>query len=95
MRSVFDPTDDPELDALTITATQMYLVDGEHADLSKDQEEIHSCPLTNIACESTMGFLDREISIQPNATPSYLDASIGVRTNTPDSIGEVGDTEKE
>ena len=94
---LFDDTNDPELDALTILAMQlllrnhqilferqceMYIAGGEHADGSKDRNKVRNCPLTNRASESNMGFLDREVRIRPNATPGYLDASLIVRKNT-------------
>ena len=41
-----------------------------------------------------MGFLDREMTIRPNATPGYLEASIIVRNNGLKSIGAMEDKEK-
>ncbi len=51
--------------------------------------------MTKRPCQSNMGFLDREMSIRPNATTGYLDASITVRTNKSDLIERMGDVERE
>ena len=70
----------------------MYLAEGEFS--GQDKELVRNCPLTNRPCESNMGFLDREMTIRPNATPGYLEASIIVRNNGLKSIDEMEDKEK-
>ena len=105
---MFFKTNNPEVDALTILCMQlvlrnhliferqstMYLAEGEFSGHDKEKEHVRNCPQTNRPCESNMGFLDREMTIRPNATPGYLEASIIVQNNGLKSIGAMEDKEK-
>ena len=89
--ALFNTTDDPELDGMTIIAMQLilqnwlilfekqaceYLAGGQFGSSEMNREDFRNVPLTNRCCEAAMGMVDREVSIRPNVTPGYVECRL-------------------